>query len=95
LFRFLLISHRVPTKPSWHWHCELPVIQFPLIQEFDWHEPLLIVDIVVLGVIVEPEIHGDGGKQVHCATPDVICCKQGHDAIVQFIVKQASKFKND
>jgi len=66
-----------------------------LIQEFDWHEPLLIVDIVVLGVIVEPEIHGDGGKQVHCATPDVICCKHGHDAVVQFIVEQASKFKND
>jgi hypothetical protein len=48
---------------------------------------------VVLGVIVEPEIHDDGGKQTHCPEPDVICCKHGHDVIVQLIVKQPPRFQ--
>jgi hypothetical protein len=50
---------------------------------------------VVLGVIVEPEIHDDGGKQTHCPEPDVICCKHGHDTIEQTVVKQPSKYSND
>jgi hypothetical protein len=49
---------------------------------------------VGLGVTVEPETHDDGGKQTHCGEPDVICCKHGHDAIEQFVVKQPPKYIN-
>jgi hypothetical protein len=93
----------------WHIYCIVDVWRHIPFDEHGfvwfWHEPLTIGDngkvnkavvkigIVVLGVIVEPEIHDDGGKQIHWPEPDIICCKHGHDVIVQLIVKQPSKFK--
>lgn len=59
--------------------------------EVDGMVVVVVVDAFVLGVIVEPEIHDDGGKQTHCAAPDAACCKHGHDVIGQLVVEQASK----
>jgi len=59
-------------------------------------EPFIIADIgevvVVKAELVEPEIHDNGGKQVHCPTFNAISCKHGHDVFVQFVVKQPTKF---
>jgi hypothetical protein len=50
-----------------------------------------VTNRVVLGVIVDPEIQGDGGKQRHCAAPDGICWTHGHDVVVQLVVKQVAR----
>ena len=69
------------------------------------HESHIAVDVVkisevavrganvVLGVIVEPKMHDDGGKQMHCAELDAICRRHEHEFILQFNVEQASKFE--
>lgn len=79
--------------PLTHWHGFVLLILFKINGTIK--KVSVTADIVVFGVIVAPEIHGDGGKQIHWAELDVICCKHGHDVIVQFIVKQLSKFKKN
>ncbi len=56
-------------------------------------QPLIIADIDELVVVKLDEIHDDDGKQIHCPIFVVISCKHEHDVIVQFLVKQSTKFR--
>ena len=82
-------------------HKQVPFVkQVPPLAH--WHEFVFVrlladitdIDTVVLGVTVEPDTHDDGGKQTHWPAPDTICCKHGHDATVQSVVKHWSKLFN-
>ncbi len=65
--------------PLTHWH------EFVFVRLLTNMSDVDSVVTVVLGEIVEPETHGEGGKQTHWPAPDIICCKHGHDAIVQSV----------
>jgi hypothetical protein len=54
---------------------------------YQFIKPLIIADI---GEVVVVKL--DGGKQMHCPAWDVISCKHEHNVLVQFVVKQPTKF---